>query len=51
LVRWDTFFVLDLGLYGLNGVSAFNVKSDGLASEGLDEDLHTTAEAEYEMES
>jgi len=50
LIWGNSFLVLDLGLYGLDGVSAFNVKSDGLASEGLDEDLHTTTKAEYEME-
>ena len=51
LLIWrDAFFVLDLSLYRLDGVSAFDVKSDGLASQGLDEDLHTTTETEYEME-
>jgi len=50
LIWRDSFFVLDLSLDRLNGVSAFNIKSDGLSSEGLDEDLHTTTETEYEME-
>jgi len=51
LLIWrDAFFVLDLSLYRLDGVSAFDVKSDGLASQGLYEDLHTTTETEYEME-
>ena len=51
LVGWDTFLVLDLGLDVLNGVSGLNIKSDGLTSQGLDEDLHTTSESQDEMES
>ena len=51
LVWWNTFLVLDLGFDVLNGVSWLNIKGDGLASEGLDEDLHTTSESENEMES
>ena len=51
LVWWDTFLVLDLGLDVLNGVSWLNIKSDGLSSQGLDEDLHTTSESQHEMES
>jgi len=51
LVRWDAFLVLDLGLHIFDGVGWFNIKGDGLTSEGLDENLHTTAESEDEMES
>merc|ERR1712243_179465 len=51
LVRWDSFFVLDLGFDILNGVRGFNFKSDCLASEGLDKDLHATPKSEYKMES
>ena len=40
LVRRDSFLVLDLLLDILNGVRAFDLESDGLSSEGLDEDLH-----------
>ena len=50
LVWWDSFLVLDLGLDVLDGVCWFDIKSDGLTSEGLDEDLHTTSESEDEME-
>jgi len=50
LIWGNSFLVLDLGLYGLDGVSTFDVKSDGLAGKGFDEDLHTTAETEDEME-
>jgi len=50
LIWWDTFLVLDLGLDVLDGVSWLNIKGDGLTSEGLDEDLHSTSESEDEME-
>jgi len=51
LIGWDTFLVLDLGLDVLNGVGWLDFKSDGLTSEGLDEDLHTSSKSEDEMES
>jgi len=51
LVWWDTFLILDLGLDVLDGVSWLNIKGDGLTSEGLDEDLHSTSKSEDEMES
>ena len=50
LVWRDTFLVLDLGLDVLNGVCWLDIKGDGLTSEGLDEDLHTTSKSEDEME-
>merc|ERR1712226_1010000 len=50
LIGRDAFLVLDLGLDVLNGVGWLDFKSDGLTSEGLDEDLHTTSESEDEME-
>ena len=52
LLIWrDALLVLDLGLDVLNGVSWLDIEGDGLTSEGLDEDLHTTSESEDEMES
>ena len=51
LVWWDTFLVLDLGLDVLNGVGWLDIEGDGLSSESLDEDLHTTSESQHEMES
>merc|ERR1712070_468100 len=51
LIWGNTFLVLDLGLHVLNGVGLLNIEGDGLSSEGLDEDLHTTSESEDEMES
>ena len=51
LVWWDTLLVLDLSLDVLNGVSWLNIEGDGLSSQGLDEDLHTSSESENKMES
>ena len=52
LLIWrNTFLVLDLGLDVLNSVCWLDIEGDGLTSEGLDEDLHTTSESEDEMES
>ena len=50
LVRRDAFLVLDLGLDVLNGVTGLHVEGDGLAGEGLHEDLHASTESEDEME-
>ena len=43
LIGRDTFLILDLGLNVFNGVTWFNVQSDGLTGQGLNEDLHTTS--------
>merc|ERR1712107_731699 len=51
LVRGDALLVLDLGLDVLDGVGGLDLKGDGLASEGLDEDLHTSPETENKVES
>jgi len=51
LIGWDSFLVLNLGLDVLNGVRWLDLEGDGLSSESLDEDLHTTSESEDEMES
>ena len=40
LVGRDAFLVLDLGLDVVDGVGGLDLESDGLASEGLDENLH-----------
>jgi hypothetical protein len=50
LVRWDTFLVLDLCLDVFDSVSWLNIEGDGLTSEGLDEDLHTSSKSEDKME-
>ena len=52
LLIWrNTFLVLDLGLNVLNSVGWLDIEGDGLTSESLDEDLHSTSESEDEMES
>jgi len=51
LIRRDTFLILDLGLHILNGVWRLNLKGDGLSSQGLDKDLHTSPQPEDKMES
>jgi hypothetical protein len=40
LVRGYAFFVLDFLFDLVNGVRAFDLQSDGFASESFDEDLH-----------
>merc|ERR1719232_1978601 len=51
LIWGNSLLVLDLGLDILNGVRRFNLKGDGLASQGLDEDLHTSSQSKHKMES
>jgi hypothetical protein len=50
LVWGDPLLVLDLSLHIVNGVRALNFQGDGLASEGLDKDLHASPEAEHQVE-
>jgi hypothetical protein len=51
LVWWDALFVLNLGLHVVDGVGALDLESDGLSSESLDEDLHTTTETKDQVKS
>merc|ERR1719411_2454435 len=46
----DALLVLDLGLHILDGVRGLDFEGDGLACEGLHEDLHTSPKTENEME-
>merc|ERR1711990_145 len=50
LIWGDSLLVLDLSLDVLNGVRGLDLEGDGLASQGLDEDLHASPESEHEME-
>uniref|UniRef100_A0A453JVS0 Uncharacterized protein n=1 Tax=Aegilops tauschii subsp. strangulata TaxID=200361 RepID=A0A453JVS0_AEGTS len=50
LVRGDALLVLDLRLDVVYGVRRLNLERDGLAGEGLDEDLHSTTQAEHQVE-
>jgi len=36
LVGWDTFLILNLRLYVVDGVGGFNFEGDGLSGQGLD---------------
>ena len=40
LIRWDTFFVLDLGLDILNSVCWLNIEGNSFACKSFDENLH-----------
>ena len=42
---------LNFGLDILDGIRSFNLKSDGFAGQSLDEDLHSTAKSQNQMES
>jgi len=46
LIGWDSFLILNLGLDILNGISRLNIKSDGLSSQSLHKDLHTSSESQ-----
>ena len=51
LIWGDALLVLDLSLDVFNGVRGLDIEGDGLSGESLDEDLHTTSEAEDQMKS
>merc|ERR1711963_1180253 len=47
----NALLVLDFGLDIFNGVRWFNLEGDGLASQGLDKNLHTSTKTENQMQS
>jgi len=49
LVWGDALLILDLRLHIVNGIRRLHLQGDGLAGEGLDEDLHTTTQAEHQV--
>ena len=49
LVWGDSLLVLDLGLNILDGIRRLHLEGDGLAGQSLDEDLHSSTEAENKM--
>jgi hypothetical protein len=51
LIRRNTFLILNFCLDILNGVRGLNIKSNGLSSQSLDEDLHTTSKSEDQVKS
>jgi len=50
LVWGNALLVLDLGLDILDGVRGLHLQGDGLASQGLDEDLHASSQSENQVE-
>ena len=50
LVRGNALLILNLGLDIVDGVRTLHLEGDGLASQGLDKDLHATTKAKYEVE-
>src|SRR5699024_6358825 len=50
LVWRDALLILGLGLDVLNGVRGLHLQGDGLARQGLHENLHTSTEAEDQVE-
>merc|ERR1711884_886233 len=50
LVRGNALLVLNLGLDILNGVRGLHLQGDGLASQGLDKDLHSSSQSENQVE-
>ena len=51
LIGGDALLVLDLSLDIFDGVRRLNVQGDGLSSQSLDEDLHTTTKSEDQVKS
>ena len=51
LIGRNSLLVLDLGLDLVDGVRRLYLQRDSLASESLDEDLHSTSETEHQVKS
>ena len=51
LVWWNAFLVLNLGLHILDSVAGLHFKSDGLAGQRLDKDLHATSQTKDQVQS
>merc|ERR1719334_494296 len=49
LIRWDAFLVLDFRFHVLDSIRSFNLESDRLPGQSLDEDLHSTPQSENKM--
>ena len=50
LIRGDALLVLDLGLDVVDGVRGLHVERDGLAGQGLDKDLHSSAKTKHQVQ-
>merc|ERR1712161_108854 len=51
LIWGNSLLILNLGLNILNGVGGFDLQSNGLSGQGLDENLHTSTKTENQMQS
>jgi len=51
LIRGNALLVLDFGLDIFDGIAGLDLERDGLASQGFDEDLHASSQAQDEMKS
>merc|ERR1712180_77495 len=51
LVWRDSFLILDLSLYVLNGIRRLNLEGDSFTGQCLHENLHTSSKPEYKVES
>merc|ERR1712073_22856 len=51
LVWRNSLFVLDFGLYVLNGVRGLNLQGNGLSGERFHKNLHSSSKSENQMES
>ena len=51
LIRRDSFLVLDLSLDVINGIRGLHIQGDGLSSQSLHKDLHTSTETKDQVES
>ena len=49
LIWGDSLLVLDLGLDVLDGITRLHLQGDGLAGQGLNEDLHTSPQSEDQV--
>jgi len=49
LIRGDTFLILDLGLDVVNGIAGLDIQGNGLSSQSLYEDLHTSTETKHQV--
>ena len=50
LIQYPGNLYLDLGLHILNGVRWLHLQGDGFASQGLDKDLHSSAQPQDQVQ-
>jgi hypothetical protein len=50
LIRGNTLLVLDLALDIIDGIGGLDFEGNGLSSQGLDKDLHTSSQSEDKVE-